>query len=469
MDERCEPEIGCFRRDGHYLNPVHRPVNVLPQTRAQVNTKFLLYTRRNPNNPDRIFTNNASSLFHSHFNRRLPTKVLIHGFLYNHVMGKYQQDAFHRLIRAFLTAGDYNVILCDWGDGATTWYFQASANSRTVGREIALLLTFIRRQTRIRMEDFHLVGHSLGAHIAGLAGASLHNLGRITALDPAKPYFEATHPSIRLDPLDALYVDVLHTDASLNGNDMFSLGTRQLMGDVDFFPNDGDRQPSCNDETISNLLEGRGLVATLRHMMTCDHRRSVDLLANYLEESQSRRCIPLAYRCSSWAAYESGQCFKCGVDGQDCAIVGQPKKIRSKATSAGSVIHPFYIKTSVTSPLCAFQYRIEFSLLTNLASSRIRFVIHGSEGDAVGITHARDWFPEQTYAFVVASPHKIQQIQGLRIDASGLINVFGDGRVVANFATITPMNEWSDRVKLTSSVKFCHFTAIARRELHSCS
>lgn len=386
-------------------------------------------------------------------------------------MGKYQQDAFHRLIDAFLTAGDYNVILCDWGDGATTWYFQASANSRTVGREIALLLTSLRRHMKIRMEDFHLIGHSLGAHIAGLTGASLHNLGRITALDPAKPYFEATHPSIRLDPMDALYVDVLHTDASLNGNDMFSLGTRQFMGDVDFFPNDGDRQPSCSDETVANLLEGRGLVATLRHMMTCDHRRSVDLLANYLEESTSRRCIPLAYRCSSWTAYESGQCFKCGPHGEDCAIVGQPKKNVDRKSKlhagTGVVKHPFYIKTSVTSPLCAFQYRIEFSLKTNLASSRIRFLIQGQEGEGVGTTNEGDWFVDETYAFVVAAGHRIQQIEGLRVDASGLINIFGDGQVQVNFATITPMNEWSDRLKSASSTKFCNFSTVATRS-HAC-
>lgn len=117
-------------------------------------------------------------------------------------MGKYQQESFHRLITAFLMAGDYNVILCDWGDGATTWYFQASANSRTVGVEIALLLEFLSREARISPKDFHLLGHSLGAHIAGYTGQRFKGLGRITGLDPAKPYFEATHKDVRLDPGD---------------------------------------------------------------------------------------------------------------------------------------------------------------------------------------------------------------------------------------------------------------------------
>ena len=31
-------------------------------------------------------------------------------------------------------------------------------------------------------------------------------------LDPAEPYFEGTDPVVRLDPSDAAFVDVIHTD-----------------------------------------------------------------------------------------------------------------------------------------------------------------------------------------------------------------------------------------------------------------
>ena len=38
-----------------------------------------------------------------------------------------------------------------------------------------------------------------------------------TGLDPAGPLFEDEHPAVRLDPTDAQFVDVLHTDTSSAG------------------------------------------------------------------------------------------------------------------------------------------------------------------------------------------------------------------------------------------------------------
>ena len=38
-------------------------------------------------------------------------------------------------------------------------------------------------------------------------------VGRITGLDPAEPHFSQTDPMVRLDPSDAMYVDIIHTDS----------------------------------------------------------------------------------------------------------------------------------------------------------------------------------------------------------------------------------------------------------------
>lgn len=68
--------------------------------------------------------------------------------------------------------------------------------------------------------DVHMIGHSLGAHTAGYAGERITGLGRITGLDPAEPYFQGMPPFVRLDPTDAKFVDVIHTD----GKSIFLLG-----------------------------------------------------------------------------------------------------------------------------------------------------------------------------------------------------------------------------------------------------
>ena len=42
------------------------------------------------------------------------------------------------------------------------------------------------------------------------------NLFYFIGLDPAGPYFDNTDPSVRLDPTDARFVDVIHTDGTHN-------------------------------------------------------------------------------------------------------------------------------------------------------------------------------------------------------------------------------------------------------------
>jgi pancreatic triacylglycerol lipase len=107
-----------------------------------------------------------------------------------------------------------NVVIVDWGHGSGWPYTQAAANTRVVGAEVAKLIEFLVAEGRANIANFHLIGHSLGAHVAGYAGEALTGLGRITGLDPAEPNFKHTDTRARLDPGDANFVDVIHTDGS---------------------------------------------------------------------------------------------------------------------------------------------------------------------------------------------------------------------------------------------------------------
>lgn len=110
-----------------------------------------------------------------------------------------------------LINGEHNVIVVDWAGGSLPLYTQATANTRLVGLELAFLITKLRDEHGLQTEDVHLIGHSLGSHLASYAAERIPNIGRITGLDPAEPYFQGMGPVVRLDPSDALFVDVSET------------------------------------------------------------------------------------------------------------------------------------------------------------------------------------------------------------------------------------------------------------------
>ena len=116
------------------------------------------------------------------FNSSRPTKIIVHGFIDNGFV-QWVQD----LSEALLDYGDFNVIAVDWGGGSGSLYSQSAANTRLVGLEIAQLIESLVANAGARAEDFHVIGHSLGAHIAGYCGESviergLGKLGRISGL-----------------------------------------------------------------------------------------------------------------------------------------------------------------------------------------------------------------------------------------------------------------------------------------------
>lgn len=63
-------------------------------------------------------------------------------------------------------------------------------------------------------------------------------LSRITGLDPAMPGFAFVSDENKLDPSDANFVDIIHTNAFLQGK-------VERCGHVDFYMNGGVLQPGC--------------------------------------------------------------------------------------------------------------------------------------------------------------------------------------------------------------------------------
>lgn len=112
-------------------------------------------------------------------------------------------------------------------------------------------------------DAIHVIGFSLGAHVAGCAGQVVKNrgrmLGRISGLDPASPLFRRQllrEAAQKLDAGDARFVDVIHTDGGALWTDGF--GLLGPLGHVDYFPNGGRQQPGCSDPRASVVVSHFG-------------------------------------------------------------------------------------------------------------------------------------------------------------------------------------------------------------------
>jgi len=94
---------------------------------------------------------------------------------------------FQEMTAELLKRSHCNVIVIDWGSGANPPYTQAVANIRLVGVMTAHLINNLVKDSALGIfsEKIHVIGHSLGAHLASYIGNALqHNfkmkLGRIT-------------------------------------------------------------------------------------------------------------------------------------------------------------------------------------------------------------------------------------------------------------------------------------------------
>ena len=73
------------------------------------------------------------------------------------------------------------MVCVDWAPGATDPnYVRAAVNTRLVGKQTAIFLTMINENIAEVNGRTHMIGFSLGAHVAGFAGSELKNLSRIT-------------------------------------------------------------------------------------------------------------------------------------------------------------------------------------------------------------------------------------------------------------------------------------------------
>lgn len=403
----CFGDLGCFSNDPPFRS-LYRPVSFLPLSPTVINPTFTFFSRESVGTGLVLRAGDLQASAMAYFRASRPTKFIVHGFVDNTDFGNWMQDMASELLHE----GDYNVVIVNWLFGSINLYGQATANTRVVGAMIAQLINFLQNATGAQPENMHIIGHSLGAHIAGYAGERLRYLGRITGLDPAEPYFQNMDKVVRLDPSDALFVDIIHTDGAPFYSTDVGFGMSQSCGHVDYFPNGGHDQPGCDRSPVFHLLQD-GIMEGMRETVACNHLRSYHLFT----ETINSVCPFEGFRCTSEDDFNKGKCIPC--EGEDCGFMGLHAD-RVRPAEGSHTRSNYYLKTSSAAPYCRFHYKVAVTISNLHWSHRERgslYVSVNGQNGTLGDTKLNKAhfyiLPGQTYTYVLTSHTDIGEVHSV--------------------------------------------------------
>ncbi|XP_028936154.1 inactive pancreatic lipase-related protein 1 [Ornithorhynchus anatinus] len=363
----CFDDIGCFTDEKPWAGTLERPIKVLPWNPDKINTRFLLYTNENPNNFQILTPSDPSTIEASNFQTDRKTRFIIHGYL-----DSGEENWLSNMCKNMFTVEEVNCICVDWRKGSQTEYAQAANNVRVVGSQVAHFIDVLSTNFGYSASDVHIIGHSVGAHAAGEAGRKTTGLGRITGLDPSEPCFQGTPEEVRLDPSDAEFVDVIHTDSAPMIPNM-GLGMSQAVGHLDFYPNGGKQMPGCKKNILSTIVDLDGFWQGSREFVACNHLRSY----KYYSESIINNDGFAAYPCDSYFAFKSNKCFPCPNEG--CPQMGHyADKFAGKNNGDGQ---KFFLNTGDDSDYARWRYKVSATLTGRMVTGQIKVALYGSNGN----------------------------------------------------------------------------------------
>uniref|UniRef100_A0A147BTF4 Putative pancreatic lipase-like enzyme n=1 Tax=Ixodes ricinus TaxID=34613 RepID=A0A147BTF4_IXORI len=177
-NRRCYPTVGCFIKGDDMTLPTG-----FPSSPESVGTKFNLYSMQHKGQAVQISESSPKETLNSYFGTKKDLVFIVHGF------GQGEHSTMPIEMKdAFLKKIDCNFFIVLWTGGAKKpLYNIAAANTALVGRQIALLLKKLTEEfpDTVSSSEVHLIGFSLGAHVAGFCGRTFtlltnKTIGRIT-------------------------------------------------------------------------------------------------------------------------------------------------------------------------------------------------------------------------------------------------------------------------------------------------
>lgn len=254
-----------------------------PQPTAKTqDLKVRLYLRGSSlDEPTEVCAGSCENITFRNISPQNPIKIVIHGW-----HGYEKCTFFQEILKAYFDNGDYNIITLDWSALGSRNLFYPHARNQVpfVASKVAIFLNSLKAELGIQLEDLHIIGHSLGAHIAGVAAYQIYSgkLGRITGLDPAGPMFSLEDYKGRLSTDSALFVDVIHSSYNF-------IGMGATIGHADFIPNGPHK-----------LQRGCGIDIFGR----CSHRRSFYWYVESIVRPQAFMAVP----CLNWQYFKRNEC-----------------------------------------------------------------------------------------------------------------------------------------------------------------
>ncbi|XP_076603364.1 phospholipase A1 member A isoform X2 [Chaetodon auriga] len=362
------------------------------QHRGKLQVQYLLLTRTNVDCAH-MFTQESLTgpQQRSYFNMSRSTKVIIHGY---RAMGS-KPSWVMELARALLRVQDVNVLVVDWVYGASFAYNLVVENYKEVAVQISVLINQLQKRG-CKLESFHFIGVSLGAHVAGFVGTLFEGkIGRITGLDPAGPMFKGADTFDRLDPSDAQFVDAIHTDS-----DYFGISIP--VGHVDFFLNGGKDQTGC----------ARSRFASMYGYVICDHMRALHVYMSALNGS----CPLVGIPCFSYEDFLKGRCVNCDVFRGVCPTIGLSE-------NSGIAVSPIpkeqklFLLTSSTPPFCTHHILLKLEVSPLDKSAEVEVTLRTeNQGTAQRLRLQTD---TTVYRMVLAHPVALCEIHSIELKNTG--------------------------------------------------
>ncbi|XP_058495033.1 lipoprotein lipase [Solea solea] len=312
------------------------------------------------------------------FNAETQTFIVIHGWT---VTGMFESWVPKLVTALYGREPTGNVIVVDWLNRANQHYPTSAAYTKLVGRDVAKFVVWLQNELQLPWDRIHLLGYSLGAHVAGIAGdLTGHKISRITGLDPAGPTFEHADAQSTLSRDDAQFVDVLHTNT--RGSPDRSIGIQRPVGHIDIYPNGGTFQPGCDIQNTLLGIASQGIKGfqNVDQLVKCSHERSIHLFIDSLLNSQQQSMV---YRCNSNQAFNKGMCLNCRKN--RCNKLGYNiNKVRTARSTK------MYLKTRETMPYKVFHYQVKMHFFSkdklSFTEQPLLISLYGTEGEKEGIS-----------------------------------------------------------------------------------